>query len=187
MRVLIKEIIIKNLLENSLQFYKKKLKEAKPDSKQHELWKMVINLCQNDIRVGKGTFTNTIKGELESGKKITISNGKKFELQDYIDQKAEMLIYIPVFKIIDLESNPNVNLSHQLIHEGVLIKNYTIPLKWNFKTNRDMAALQTKDGIFLISEYELKKLFNGGIDVKEGDEIVIDARGHSLFDWHPIP
>lgn len=182
MIVRINEIVIKKPTERVVQkikTYYAKLNEDLPDS------------ANKIIKISEKTITSTIIGELRSGKKISLINLEMFDFQEYIDKEVDLLIFCGDFELIDLELNPDVDTSYHTIHKGILHQTYRMPSIWKRRRElyKTIAAIETTDGIILLSEWRLKmeaeRILKGNY-IENGEIIAIDARSHSISDWLPV-
>ncbi len=122
-----------------------------------------------------------IAGRLNSGKIISIFDDKKFDLQKYINNNINCLIGAFSPEFIDLKVNPEIDDSHPTILKGQYLEKYKISSYFKEFENDISCAIQNKDGIILLDEYDLKDY-----KIKDREIIALDVSRYDLLDWHPL-
>lgn len=122
-----------------------------------------------------------VKIQLKSGKQLTIAEIGEPDLRPYLNQKIKCLIGAGGVEVIDTTLNPDVDVSYHSIIKGKFIEHYKIPSKWRNYGNEVKSAIETLDGIYIVGKLDTEML-----ELKDGDEIVVDTKRYDILDWYPL-
>ncbi len=134
-----------------------------------------------------GIFNYWMRVHLKKGQQINVFDAKGYNLSEFVNQRIECLILAYLIRLIESDEDIEkyerlkVNPSTTKIISGAYIKEYKIPSKWKRVSSDLLPALQTSNGVFMLTKFDLYNY-----NFKQGQEITIHVQRFDLMDWHSI-